>query len=40
MRKNLRELDDWSPKDWEALEAQDPSGELTKQGFINLKKEF
>jgi len=36
MRKNLKELDDWSPKDWEALEAQDPAGELSKQGLLNL----
>jgi len=38
-KKNLVQLKDWSPIDWETLEEQDPAGLLTKQRFIaNLTK--
>jgi hypothetical protein len=40
MRKNLKTIDDWSPKEWEVLEVQDPSGELSKNGFKELLKNF
>lgn len=40
MSKNLLPIDAWSPEDWETLEAQDPSGLLTKQIFSKLLSEW